>query len=191
MNILKPEPESSIVIFGLGTVGLTAVMGAKYRKVKQIIAVDIQPSKFQIAQEVGATHVVNGKEVEDIVAHIKELTGGAGADYCVDCTGVPVVVQNMINCLSMLGKAAIVGVPPTGANVNVDPLTFLLGSKTLVGCREGDSVPPEYIPKLVQMQKEGDFPVEKIVTIYDYKDFDKALHDLHEGKVVKPVIQWS
>ena len=191
MNILKPEPESSIVIFGLGTVGLTAVMGAKYRKVKQIIAVDIQPSKFPIAKEVGATHVVNSKEVEDIVAHIKQLTGGQGADYCVDCTGVPIVVQNMINCLSMLGKAAIVGVPPTGANVSVDPLTFLLGSKTLVGCREGDSVPPVFVPRLVEMQKRGEFPVEKIVTIYDYKDMDKALHDLHDGKVVKPVIQWS
>ena len=191
MNILKPSQDSSIVIFGLGTVGLTAVMAAKYMGVKQIIAVDIQASKLPVAKEVGATDLVNSREVSDIVAKIKELTGGSMADFCVDCTGVPAVIENMLNCIGMLGKAATVGVPPTGAKISIDPLQYLLGSKTYVGCREGDSVPPEYIPKLVEMQRNGDFPVEKIVTVYNYKDFRKALDDLHHGTAIKPVIQWS
>ena len=80
--------------------------------------------------------------------------------------------------------------PPTGAKIQVDPLQFLLFSKKYVGVREGDSLPPVYIPKLVEMQREGSFPVEKIVRVYDYQDMGKALHDLHEGTVVKPVIQW-
>lgn len=191
MNILKPIPDSSIVIFGLGTVGLTALMAAKYMNVKQIIAVDIQPLKLPIAKDLGATDLINGREVEDVVGKIKELTGGIGADYAVDCTGVPAVIKNMLNCLGMFGAAAQVGVPPAGAEVSLDPLQFLLGSKKYVGCREGDSVPPVYIPKLVEMQRKGDFPVDKIVKIYDYKDFGKALHDLHEGTTTKPVIQWS
>ena len=91
----------------------------------------------------------------------------------------------------MFGTAATVGVTPTGSKISIDPLQFLLGSRKYQGVREGDSVPPEYIPKLVEMQREGNFPVEKIVTVYDYKDMDKALHDLHEGKAVKPVIKWS
>ena len=191
MNVLKPTPEDSIVVFGLGTVGLTAVMGAKYLGVKKIIAVDIQPSKFIVAKEVGATHTVNSREVKDIVEHIKELTGGAGANFAVDCTGVPVVIEKMLLCLAMFGTAATVGVAPSGAKISVDPLQFLLFSKQYIGVREGDSVPKEYIPKLVEMQREGHFPVEKLVKVYDYKDMEQALHDLHEGTTIKPVIKWS
>ncbi|WPH00675.1 Aryl-alcohol dehydrogenase [Acrodontium crateriforme] len=190
MNILKPEPESSIVIFGLGTVGLTALMAAKYLGVRQIIAVDIQESKFDVARELGATDIVNSKEVCDMVSHIQNLTSG-GADYCVDCTGVLSVIEDMLNCLGMQGTAATVGVPPSGAKIIIDPLQFLLGSKRYIGCREGDSVPTEFIPRLVEMQRSGQFPVEKICKVYDYKDMAKALDDLHHGKVIKPVIQWS
>lgn len=191
MNVLKPTPEDSVVVFGLGTVGLTAVMGAKYLGVKKIIAVDIQPSKFPVAKEVGATHTINSKEVSDMAAHIKELTNGLGANFAVDATGVPAVIENMINCLAMFGTAATVGVAPTNSKISVDPLQFLLYSKQYVGVREGDSVPPVYIPKLVEMQRNGEFPVEKLVKVYDYKDMEKALHDLHEGTAIKPVIQWS
>ena len=191
MNVLKPKPESSVVVFGLGTVGLTAVMAAKYLGVKQIIAIDIQASKFSVAKEVGATETVNSREVPNIVDHIKQHTGGAGADFAIDCTGVPSVIEAMLTCIGMFGTAATVGVAPAGAKVSIDPLQYLLGSKKYVGVREGDSVPPEYIPKLVEMQRQGHFPVEKIVTVYDYKEFDQALHDLHDGKVIKPVIQWS
>lgn len=191
MNVLKPSPESSLVVFGLGTVGLTALMGAKYLGVKQIIAVDIQASKLPLAEDLGATDLVNGRETPDVVAEIKRLTGSVGADYAVDCTGVPKVIENALNCTGMFGKTATVGVAPTGAKVSIDPLQWLLYSKSYVGVREGDSVPSEFIPKLVEMQRAGDFPVDKIVKVYDYKDFGQALHDLHEGTVVKPVIQWS
>ena len=149
MNILKPKADSSIIVFGLGTVGLTAVMAAKYLGLRQIIAVDIQDSKLPIAKELGATDVINSRGIDDIVGHLKQLTGG-GADYCMDATGVPQVIENMLDCLGMLGTAAIVGVPPTGSKVTLDPLQYLLGSKSCVGCREGDSVPVEFIPKLVE-----------------------------------------
>lgn len=191
MNVLKPEADSSIVVFGLGTVGLTALMAAKHLKVRQIIGVDIQASKFPVAKELGATDIVNGREIKDVVAEIKKLTNGKGANYAVDCTGVPKVIEDALNCTGMFGKTATVGVPPTGAKINIDPVQWLLYSKTYVGVREGDSLPSEFIPKLVEMQKNGDFPVDKIVKVYDYKDFGQALHDLHEGTVVKPVIQWS
>jgi Zn-dependent alcohol dehydrogenase len=189
MNILKPEPDSSIAIFGLGTVGLTALMGAKYLGVKQIIAVDIQEKKFPLAEELGATDIVNSKGI-DLEAKLKELTGGVGVDYAVDCTGVPAVIEAMLRSLGMRGTAATVGVPPTGAKVQIDPLQYLLGSRRYLGCREGDSVPDEFIPKLVEMQRAGHFPVEKLTKVYNYKDFGQALKDLHDGTVVKPVIQW-
>lgn len=166
-------------------------MAAAHLKVQTIIAVDIQPSKLPVALEVGATHAVNSRDHPDIAAHLKELTAGAGLDYAVDCSGVPRVIEDMLNCLGMFGTGATVGVAPTGAKISIDPLQWLLFSKKYIGVREGDSLPTEFIPKLVEMQRAGEFPVEKIVKVYDYKDLPKALRDLHDGAVVKPVIRWE
>ena len=191
MNVLKPGSTSSIVIFGLGTVGLTALMAAKYLGIQQIIAADIQESKFPLARELGATDIVNSKTIADMPAHIKELTNGEGADYAIDCTGVPKVIEDMLNCLGMRGSAAIVGLPPQGVDIKVNPVSFLLGSRKCQGVREGDSFPTKYIPQLIEMQRNGHFPVEKLVKVYDYRDLKQALDDLKQGKVTKPVIQWS
>lgn len=159
--------------------------------VKQIIAVDIQPSKLALAKELGATDLINGRELTDVAGKIKELTGGDGATYAVECTGVPAVIQQTLDCLGMSGTAAQVGAPPRGTKVSINPGLILGGSRTYLGSRMGDSVPTEFIPKLVDMQRRGKFPVEKLVKVYDYKDLDKALHDMHEGITTKPVIQWS
>lgn len=103
LNILKPEVDESVVIFGMGSVGLTAVMGAKHLNVEQIIAVDLIDSRLDMAKKVGATHVINSKHVPDMPKKIAELTGG-GAVYAIDCTGVPKVIETTIECIAMLGS---------------------------------------------------------------------------------------
>jgi len=102
LNILKPKPDESVVIFGMGGVGLTALMGAKYLKVEQIIAVDLTDSRLQMAKELGATDVVNSKDIADMPKHISEVTNG-GAVFCIDCTGVPKVIETTIDCIAPLG----------------------------------------------------------------------------------------
>jgi Zn-dependent alcohol dehydrogenase len=102
LNILKPKKDESVVIFGMGGVGLTALMGAKHLNVEQIIAVDLIDSRLEMAKEVGATHVVNAKEVSDMAKHIVGLTNG-GADYAIDCTGVPKVIETTIECIAPCG----------------------------------------------------------------------------------------
>lgn len=102
LNILKPKKDESVVIFGMGGVGLTALMGAKHLEVEQIVAVDLIDSRLDMAKQVGATHVVNAKDVPDMPKHIAELTNG-GAMYCIDCTGVPKVIETMIDCIAPTG----------------------------------------------------------------------------------------
>lgn len=102
LNILKPKTDESVVIFGMGGVGLTALMGSKYMGVKQIIAVDLVDSRLEMAKEIGATHIVNSKNISDMPKHIAELTAG-GAVYCIDCTGVPKVIETIIECIAPLG----------------------------------------------------------------------------------------
>lgn len=86
LNVLKPEQDDSIAIFGLGGVGLTALMAAKYLNLHQIIAVDITPERLDLAKELGATHTLNSKDVEDMAATLREISGG-GVDFAIDCVG--------------------------------------------------------------------------------------------------------
>lgn len=86
LNVLQPQKDDSVVVFGLGGVGLTALMAAKYLGVRQIVAVDIVDERLAVAKELGATDVLNSKDVTDLVDKIKQLTGG-GADFALDCAG--------------------------------------------------------------------------------------------------------
>jgi Zn-dependent alcohol dehydrogenase len=147
LNVLKPKKTDSLVIFGLGGVGLTALMAAKVLGVEQIVGVDLIPSKLDLAKQLGATDVVNGKE-KDVVARIQEIcSGNGGATYAIDCTGVLKVIEQCIECLAPCGTAVTVGVPPPDAKIQIDPLMFLLGNKRYIGVIEGDSVPKEVGPR--------------------------------------------
>jgi len=102
LNVLKPKTDESVVIFGMGSVGLTALMAAKYLGVSQIIAIDLIESRLGMAKDLGATQVLNAKDYPEMAKHVVELTGG-GAAYCIDCTGVPKVIETTIECIAPLG----------------------------------------------------------------------------------------
>ncbi|KAL2073951.1 hypothetical protein VTL71DRAFT_7729 [Oculimacula yallundae] len=190
MNVLKPTKDDSIVIFGLGSVGLTCLMAAHHIGVYQIIAVDIVDEKLVMAKELGATNVINSKEQPNVMAEIKRLTD-RGATKAVDCTGLLKVIEDMIECIGPLGVAATVGVPPPGAKINIDPLTFLLQNKKYIRVIEGDSNPIDFIPQLMDMYQKGQFPIERLYKTYPVENLSDAIHDMHQEKVIKPVISWG
>lgn len=140
LNALKPEVDDSLVIFGVGTVGLAAIMGAKYKGLKQIIAVDIVDEKLALAKELGATHTLNSKRFSDVTAQIRDVTGG-GAQFAVDCTGASIIIQMLLDCVCSAGTAVIVGAPKPDLVLKVDPVDMLHSNKTLRGICQGDSVP--------------------------------------------------
>jgi aryl-alcohol dehydrogenase len=186
LNSLDPEPYSSLVVFGAGGVGMAAIMAAKIAGCSKIIAVDVVPSRLKMALEVGATHAVNGKEV-DAVEEIKKITQG-GANYSVESSGVPALTLQALKCLRREGTCVLVSV--TGdAEVSV-PLEPLLmnPSVTLKGVTEGASNPQTFIPKLVQYYNEGRLPVDKLIDLYKFEDIEKAFEDSHSGKTVKPIL---
>jgi Zn-dependent alcohol dehydrogenase len=87
LNVLKPRPNDSVVIFGMGSVGLAAMMATKALHVEKIVAVDVLDSRLDLAKELGATDVLNAKDTADIVSAIKDMTGG-GVDIAIDCAGM-------------------------------------------------------------------------------------------------------
>jgi len=143
LNALDVKPGSSVAVFGVGSVGMAAVMAAaKIRGARTVIAIDLQDSRLELAKKLGATHGVNGG-AKDVVEQIRKICPPVGVDYAVDCTGVPAVIRTMIDCLGTKGRAATVGAPGFGKCVSVDVMEHLTYGKEYVGCCEGDSLPSE------------------------------------------------
>lgn len=110
LNTLDVQQGKTVAIFGVGSVGMSAVMAAKLRGAKEIIAVDLQQPRLDLARTLGATMTLRGNDPE-LVAKLKRISPSNGVHYAVDCSGVPEVVERMIECLGTLGKAASVGAP--------------------------------------------------------------------------------
>lgn len=140
---LDVKPGSKVAIFGAGCVGLSAVMAAKIRGAGMIIAVDIQPDRLELARELGATHLLNGKD-KDLLQQIQGLCKPAkGVDFALDCSGVLSVIETMIDSLGMRGRATSAGAPAPGQRVGVDVFSHLVAGKEYVGCHQGGSVAAE------------------------------------------------
>lgn len=187
LNRLKPDFASSIAVFGAGAVGLSAIMAAKIANCKHIIAVDVHDERLKLAKELGATHTFNGKR-DNIVDEIKAVTEG-GIQYAVETTGVPAVVKQCLNALRPLGTAAIVGITP---EMKIDVHNDLMAEgKSMIGVIEGDSVPRVFIPQLIEYYKAGQFPFDKLIKFYDFKDIEQAFEDSKSGKTIKPVLRMN
>ncbi|KAF2494653.1 zinc-binding alcohol dehydrogenase [Lophium mytilinum] len=191
INTLDVKKGSSIAIFGAGAVGLSALIAAKNIGASPIIAVDLVESRLDLAKELGATHVFKGDD-KNLAEEIRKLTTTTGGvQYAIDATGVVPVIEMMIDVLGILGKAATVGVTGMNKKIAVDATNLMTQGKTYVGCTEGDSNPPEFIPYLVGEIAEGRFPLEKLVKTYPVADYQTALEDMRSGKTLKPVLLWK
>lgn len=113
LRTLDVQANSTVAIFGVGSVGMSAIMAAKIRGAKEIIAVDLQQGRLDLALKVGATQAVRGDD-PDLVKKIQQLAPPDGVNYAVDCSGVASVVDKMMDCLGTRGRAASVGAPAVG-----------------------------------------------------------------------------
>ena len=184
VNVLRPEADSAVVIFGVGGVGMAALMAARVLGVGRLIAVDVSAARREIARDVGADVVLDGA-AEDVVAQIKAATGG-GATHALDTTGLAPVIANAIDALATRGVLALVALGEPTLPIEV---AKLIGhGHTLRGSIEGDVDPQEFLPRLVGWYRQGKFPMEKIVRSYPFEDINEAVADALAGVVVKPVL---
>jgi len=186
LNALKPEAGSSIAIFGAGSVGLSAVMAARVAGCATIIAIDLNPSRLELAMELGATHVVNPGE-GDAVQQIQDVTAGEGVQYSLECTGLPGVVRQAVDCLRLTGVCGIIGVSPLGTEIALD-MNGLLFGRTVRGIIEGDSIPDIFIPRLIELWRQGRFPFDKLVRYFPLSDIENAARLSEKGEVLKAIL---
>jgi aryl-alcohol dehydrogenase len=189
LNVLRPEPGSSVAVFGAGAVGMAALMAARLSGATRIIAVDLVDSRLELARELGATDAVNATD-GGALEPIRQLTGGRGVSYCLECSGSTRAVQDAIAVLKPLGACALIGAPPAGSTVPVD-VNYMLNGRRVVGVTEGDSNPEGFIPALVELWREGRFPIDRLMKNYAFEDLDQAARDAHSGAVIKAVLSYQ
>jgi aryl-alcohol dehydrogenase len=188
-NRLRPWVGSSMAVFGVGAVGMAAVMAAKVAGCTTIVAVDRHPDRLDLARELGATCLIDSSRVNPISA-IYRLTG-IGVTYAVDTTGDPEASRQAINSLSPLGTCAILGLGPSGCEVSIDMTNLELPGRTVTGVTNGDSRPQELIPQLLELCRQGCFPLDRLIDIYALSDINKAVEDVTSGKCLKAVLKPS
>lgn len=187
INSIKARAGSSIAVFGAGSVGLSAIMAALACGLTTIIAVDVKRERLALASALGATHVVDSGR-SNAVEEIQKITGG-GAQYSLECTGIPTVFRQSVDALAMTGVCGLIGVAPFGAEANLDMQTILNG-RTIRGIVEGDSVPEIFIPQLIELYRQGRFPFDRMITFYPFDQINKAVEDSENGKALKAVLRF-
>jgi aryl-alcohol dehydrogenase len=186
LNVLRPKPGSTLVVFGAGAVGLSAVMAAALTAAAHIVAVDVVASRLELAQELGATQTIDARNA-DVAETLNELTKGRGVDYTIESSGNLVAVSQAVHLLAPRGTCAILGAPPAKSTVPVDVNYMHLG-RSIVSFAEGDSVPQVFLPALVRLHELGKLPLERLVRYYPFADIEKAAEDAHSGVTIKPVV---
>ncbi|MCL7454010.1 MAG: NAD(P)-dependent alcohol dehydrogenase [Anaerolineae bacterium] len=186
MNSLQAKPGSSIAIFGIGNVGLSAILGAVVCGCTTIIAVARRSEPLKLAKELGATHTINSTEVDPVEA-IRDLTGG-GAEFSLECAGSPEVLRQAVDALPRLGVCGLLGVVPPGTEVALD-MDLLMNGRTVKGILGGDAIPDLFIPKLIELYKQGRLPFDRLITFYPLDKINQAVEDMEKRRVLKPVLR--
>jgi aryl-alcohol dehydrogenase len=172
----------SLVVFGAGSVGLSAVLGARAIGAAAIVAVDLHRARLDMALELGATDVFDAG-AEDLVGQIRKATGG-GAHYSFDTTGVPAVTSKAIAAIRKGGACGIVGAPTGDLVISQHDLS----GKSLMRIVEGGVDPHDFIPKMIALWRAGSFPFDKLIKTFPLSQINEAEQSSLSGLVIKPVL---
>ena len=186
VNTARVEPGASLVVVGCGGVGLSAVMGAALAGADPIVAVDLEPAKLDLAQDVGATHAVPAGG--DVAAQVHAITGG-GADYALEAIGLVPTIELLPSLVRRGGTVVLVGMTPLGQRAGFDPLDIADRGISILGSNYGSCVAAVDFPRLAHLHLVGKLPVERLVSHrIELAEVDDALAALHRRERARSVI---
>ena len=189
LNTIKPVPEHTIAVWGVGGIGLSALMAAKLCECACIIAVDVESSKLELAKEFGATHLINAT-VENPLDGIYHIMGGRGVDFAVEAAGRAATIEQAFQSVRKEGGLCVFAShPPMGDTIQLDPFDLICG-KQIRGSWGGESRPDEDVPRFVELYRKGLLPVDKLITHrYSLEQINQALSDLEQKIVGRALIE--
>ncbi|MEE4025921.1 S-(hydroxymethyl)mycothiol dehydrogenase [Gordonia sp. PKS22-38] len=190
MNTGDVGRGDSVAVIGCGGVGDAAIAGAKLAGATTIIAIDRDPAKLEWAKDLGATHTINGAEVDDVVTAVQDLTDGNGADVVVDAVGRPETYEQAFYARDLAGVVVLVGVPTPEMRLEMPLLDFFSRGGALKSSWYGDCLPERDFPMLIDLFEQGRLPLDKFVTErVGITDVEAAFSAMEAGKVLRSVVE--
>ncbi|MGE4424859.1 MAG: NAD(P)-dependent alcohol dehydrogenase [Solirubrobacteraceae bacterium] len=186
LKVLQPKAGQSIAIFGLGGVGLAALMAAKAVGCDPIVAIDTNAERLDLAMELGATHRFNPKEHHDLLWDVQQVTA-SGVDFSFETVGTGEIVRQALEVLRSPGHAASVGFRGLENLITIDQGHLMLGRR-LSGVIEGDADPQTFIPEMIDLYREGRFPFDRLIEKFTLDQINEAVEASASGRVIKPVV---
>ncbi len=190
-NTAKVPEGATVAVFGLGAIGLSVVQGAKLANAGRIIGIDINPDKFEFAEQLGATDFVNPKDYDQPIQEvIVDMTDG-GVDYSFECIGNVETMQSALECCHIgWGESTIIGVAGAGEEISTRPFQLVTGRVwrgTAFGGVKGRSELPGYVDSYMN----GDINIDDFITHeMQLDEINKAFDLMHEGKSIRSVIHY-
>jgi S-(hydroxymethyl)glutathione dehydrogenase/alcohol dehydrogenase len=191
LNTARVRPGSSVAVFGVGGIGLSAVLAADLVHATTVIVVDVFDHKLEQARRVGATHLINARQQDPLVT-ILEITEGRGVDYAIEAAGKRETMETAFQVVRDNGGLCVLaGNLPHGERIGLDPFDLIKG-KRIIGTWGGETQPDRDIPLYVDLYLSGKLRLDGLIThTYSLDDIDQALDDLEHGKVGRALIDMA
>ncbi len=191
INTAKVEAGATVVVFGLGGIGLNVVQGARLVGAGMIVGVDLNPAREALARQFGLTHFVNPKDVKgDLVGHLVELTGG-GADYSFECIGNVEVMRQALECCHRgWGVSVIIGVAGAGQEIRTRPFQLVTG-RVWKGTAFGGARGRTDVPRIVDWYMDKRINIDDLIThVLPLERINEAFDLMHEGRSIRSVVRF-
>lgn len=191
LNEVKPTNKSTIVVFGMGGIGISALIAANLYQPKKLIAIDIEDSKLELATEMGATDVINASN-GNVVDEVLKMTDGLGVDFAVEAAGLTSTIEDAFQMVKKGGGRCIFAShPASGEKIKLDPFDLISG-KSIEGSWGGSSKPNRDVSILGKFYREGKLNLQKLLShTYTLDDINIALDDLEKRKIVRALIKFE
>ncbi|GGB20988.1 S-(hydroxymethyl)glutathione dehydrogenase [Sphingomonas metalli] len=188
VNTAKVEPGATVIVFGLGGIGLNVIQGARLAGAHRIIGVDINPDREEWGRRFGMTDFVNPKDVGEIVPHLVALTDGGG-DYTFDCTGNTVVMRQALEAAHRgWGESIIIGVAEAGKEIATRPFQLVTG-RVWKGTAFGGARGRTDVPKIVDWYMDGLIAIDPMITHrLSLDEINKGFDLMHAGESIRSVV---
>ena len=187
VNTARVQPGESVAVFGLGGVGLAALLGARAASAWPLIAVDVVPEKLALARELGASHCIDGGD-EDAVAAIREISKG-GVLHSIESAGNEQVLAQAYAATRRGGTTISVGLPPPQRMLSIPAVSLVAEERTLKGSYMGSAVPSRDIPRYIALYRNGLLPVDRLLThTLALEDINAGFDRMVEGTAIRQVV---
>jgi S-(hydroxymethyl)glutathione dehydrogenase/alcohol dehydrogenase len=188
-NTLNAVKKSSVIVFGAGGIGLSIILGARYRGCSTIIAVDVRNSKLKFARELGATHLINASK-SNVLKSIASILP-QGADYAVDASGNKIAMENAFAAVKEKGVCVIAGNLGKDEKIELHPFELIKG-KRIIGTWGGETQPDRDIPALLKSFSQGQLPIERMIThCFPLEDINQAFNVLVKGDAGRIILKMA